>query len=987
MTRIFIENQELDINDQITNQISYAIDDLKNLDSKATSFTKTIVIPGTSNNNNLFGNIFEFGNANVSSQGANVFYNFDATRSAQARIEVNGLEAIRGVLRLLKIIHDGDRVEYEVALFGELSGLVSQLANSRLEDLDLSEFNHVYNSDAVLDSWTAFEDSTFIYDLTGLTINFTASVPGGFIRVNFLLYDSLDKLNVGSIIKVTDSSNNNGTYTINNIVRQPSLKRVIIGVNETIVNETDANGIKIEILNRTIGNGYVYPLINYGNVTYNYPSSSPTFFKYKDWQITAFRPAVYVKTYFDKIMNAAGYTYESDFINSNFFKKLIIPHNEAAFYNRDASVYVDASGTITGSASPDNNPNYLIYLKHDVSATLNSFAITSVSNPSGIQSGSSLLCSSSVSLNVKVTARVDGNYSAYIPFDDGSYQLQLRKNTEVLATYDIQRTPELGAALAPIYVSLTGNASVQLGDRINFVIAAINSNDANVIRLNVDSFITVENNPPGYVVYDIGDTVNMNYAIPRNIFQRDFLTSLFKMFNLMIVQDSYKERHLIIEPDLYFYNINRTSYIDWSDKVDRSQVITIQPMSEANARYYEFKYKDDSDYYNDDYKKKYNQGYGTRIFENPIEFSKDSQKLEVIFSPTVLTGFAEEDKIFPTICKINNSLEESIGHNIRILTCDLIKDVASYKILNIDTVLETVTEYLYAGHLNNPYNPFYDLNFGAPFQLYFDLDKGNLSNNGFNIFYYPYMAEITSKDSRLVTCTMKLNEIDIFQLDWTRFVYLDGVLYRLKRIIDWTADNTCKVELLRVINTTYLDPGIYYNTGLIGNQMWMTQNFKEKSYNNGDPIPFAASEADWLDYAASETGCYAYFKYDTADGQYGDNTDYGLYYNQFALKDSRGLLPDGWRLPTRQDFIDLDTETGGNALKGNVEWAAGNTNTNTTGSDGILNDENTKARYWSSTAFDSDETYYMELGYATDTIKTNSYGRNYDGYNVRLIKI
>ncbi len=33
-----------------------------------------------------------------------MFYNFDATRSAQARIEVNGLEAIRGVLRLLKII-------------------------------------------------------------------------------------------------------------------------------------------------------------------------------------------------------------------------------------------------------------------------------------------------------------------------------------------------------------------------------------------------------------------------------------------------------------------------------------------------------------------------------------------------------------------------------------------------------------------------------------------------------------------------------------------------------------------------------------------------------------------------------------------------------------------------------------------------------------------------------------------------------------------
>ena len=57
------------------------------------------------------------------------------------------------------------------------------------------------------------------------------------------------------------------------------------------------------------------------------------------------------------------------------------------------------------------------------------------------------------------------------------------------------------------------------------------------------------------------------------------------------------------------------------------------------------------------------------------------------------------------------------------------------------------------------------------------------------------------------------------------------------------------------------------------------------------------------------------------------------------------------------------------------------------GSDGVLQENGQAARYWTTTAYDPDETYYMLLGYATSLIKTDSYGRDYDGYNVRLIKI
>ena len=116
MVRIFIENQELDVKDDFSHQITYAVDDLKNLDSKSTAFSKTIVLPGTANNNKLLGNIFEFSNSNYNTAGSNVGYNFNASKSAKVRLEVNGLIVIKGVLRLLEIVVDSKIIEYPTKL-------------------------------------------------------------------------------------------------------------------------------------------------------------------------------------------------------------------------------------------------------------------------------------------------------------------------------------------------------------------------------------------------------------------------------------------------------------------------------------------------------------------------------------------------------------------------------------------------------------------------------------------------------------------------------------------------------------------------------------------------------------------------------------------------------------------------------------------------------------------------------------------------------
>jgi hypothetical protein len=298
-------------------------------------------------------------------------------------------------------------------------------------------------------------------------------------------------------------------------------------------------------------------------------------------------------------------------------------------------------------------------------------------------------------------------------------------------------------------------------------------------------------------------------SLPKGILQKDFFASILKMFNLMVTEDKFTEKKLVIEPYVDFYNLSRSSYNDWSNKLDRSQVIKIKPMSEINARFYDIKFKQDSDNFNEQYRKKFVVGYGDYRFDNQLEFAKDTSTTEVIFSASPLVGYTDNDKIFPAIYKLNNGTEEMIEHNVRIMQAKKITGRTSWKInstariFGVPVSYGTYTAYGYAGHLDDPFNPASDLNFGIPEQINFNLTSGTLSNNLFNTYYSPYFAEITDKDSRLVTCKMKLTERDINTLDFTRFIWVDGVLYRLYKIVDYSEGELCEVQLLRVIYTTY----------------------------------------------------------------------------------------------------------------------------------------------------------------------------------------
>ena len=107
-------------------------------------------------------------------------------------------------------------------------------------------------------------------------------------------------------------------------------------------------------------------------------------------------------------------------------------------------------------------------------------------------------------------------------------------------------------------------------------------------------------------------------------------------------------------------------------------------------------------------------------------------------------------------------------------------------------------------------------------------------------------------------------------------------------------------------NTEYLtdQAGNSYKTVRIGNHVWMAENLKTNRYANGDEIKFE-NKVSW--YIGDPI--FVVLK----NGQY--------LYSWEAIKDNRGIAPQGWHVPTPSEWQELISYCRNNAdLKSTTGW-------------------------------------------------------------------
>ncbi len=556
------------------------------------------------------------------------------------------------------------------------------------------------------------------------------------------------------------------------------------------------------------GTGIVFPLIDYGNCKHGSGGTGV------DYHLNAFRPAFFVHELIDKIIDFSGYTYSSSFLNTNFFRSLILPNNYANLEQVRANLLNAQAANITITGADELLTFNSTNLYQFTIASSNTFTFTGTTGTLG--------------------KFVFQGYGTVVT--QRAVTITLYQNTTVLITRTLADNDD---TLTEFYINDEKETSLTNGDTITVEVVTSPGSNPNYEFISENLMLDFNSDNLVPVPADYGASLSMPDLLPKGILQKDFFLSICKMFNLYVYEDKDIDKHVVIEPFIDFYQIGggfikiddfgdlilhgepgdpaglillddpTAEAIDWTTKVDRNAPISIKPMSEINARWYDFLYTEDDDYFNEAYNKKYSETYADRKEDTGYQFAQDRTDVQLIFAPSVLVARTGDVKLCAALYNLTDNVEETRDNVLRIMQYRKITDVPSWHIKQVHpnggNLGSAVTYYGYAGHLDHPTAPATDINFGVPKELLFSLSSQYPTANLFTAFWGDYLAEIIAKDSKLLTCYLYLNLEDIYSLDFSKLILIDGSLWRLNKVIDFNPSvaKTTQVELLRVIELTY----------------------------------------------------------------------------------------------------------------------------------------------------------------------------------------
>ena len=782
---------DLDLREDLQFPLNFNIADIRNPQTRKSNFSKSIDLPGTDNNSQILSQLFEI----------DVDSTFNVNRKHEVVVLQDGLDIFNGSLKVNSINRkDLNTVSYDVSLNGELTDIFSKLKNDEnkelmLSDLDLLEYDHPITRENILKSWQGIIkknglDYVNIESPVSVSVSDTWFAPTG--RTVF-------------VIGATASANFKVADVVQFIMDNPGDPTVNFDKSQgthTIIGFIDAGGNSVEptdptcvgpvvnldfspgapnsgtlILKEALGEGYVYPTIYYGLVgeIVNVPELLNI-----EWV-----PHIYVKTYLDKIFQSIGLSYESNFFESQKFKRLIM--NSYSYFGSVSSWRTDAFNIGSTSGVYDIpfdivetdvasrwDPINQWYTNGGSDAAIN---MTFEFNFSGVRDNVGILLNAYRSLNP------DGTSNGLWAGGTGS---NLDDNGSEMTWSIFSTINGLGQG-----TTVTGTTGVGpslrylLNSQIN--VSYITLRPGEQIRFK---FIFGQGGTPVFATIDNGKFIIETKEVIRNtdMSARDFLLSLIGAFNLYVEPSRFNSNKLIIEPFNEYYS---DSFVDWTDKVDISKDITIEPISSITSKTYKFTYDEDSDFYNTQYKNSTGEVYGTHEVTVETEFTDKQSLIKLKYAATPISDEANNGKIIiPAIFK--DSLRTPVdSEKPRLFYWTGIRFATdNFFVGGIDTSdVFDLPMFGYAGHLDNPIDATLDINFGINEDLryYFGTSYAfRLTENTlFNTYYADYIEELTNSNSRLVTMYMKLNSYDITTLSFRKLYWIHGVLYRLQKISDY----------------------------------------------------------------------------------------------------------------------------------------------------------------------------------------------------------
>jgi hypothetical protein len=698
MVRIQLATGYLDVKEGTSFPLNFQVGDIRDISQRKGNFSKTIVLVGSKNNNDLLNHYYD---VNI------IAGTFDINAVTTCSVIQDGIPVMEDAsLQLTAVkkvqLTDGyeEHVEYEVLVKESKADFFTAINNKELTDIDFSDLNHTYDAFNVVNRFT-----------------------------------------------------------------------------------------------NTVVDGFKYFLPGSGDVFYT---------------TQEFKPAIFAKTYLDRIFADSGFTYNWASLSATKFDKLIIPYN-GGIDNFDYLDYVVRAEKTTPSTvvSPlsvtPTTGTYTFTGLTEIEDPQNIFdPVTGVyTTPFNISSANAqyyeikILVNFSLDIICPVANISVGTPTFYLNFFNAPYNVNSASpfyngpgapgagTTNITTDTLIVTIQASDPNILPQLTALTSNVQAIFNTAGGYYILPYQ------LSLTINSAdITIT---PSSNIVAIGGTIDVNDYVPKKIKQNEFVKAIFNMFNLYAEVDKSQPNQLnLIHRDDYY---DAGKEVDWTYKLAKDKEQSLSFLPELTSKKVILTYKADKDGPNTIYTNATNQIYGQAevIFDN--EYVKDVTTKDVLFSPTPII-----DTVFGAFVPMLAGAQPDI--NIRILydsTAEVgLTTCQGFNIYDYGTTGMTgVTTYPYVGHFDDPLNPTWDLNY-ATCAYYYYMPSTLTQNNLYNRYWRRTMGQINN--GKMLTAFFNLKESDIQPLELNDKIRIDNSWWNINRVIDYNANATqlTQVELISI---------------------------------------------------------------------------------------------------------------------------------------------------------------------------------------------
>jgi hypothetical protein len=743
MVRIQLATGYLDVKEGTSFPLTFQVGDIRDISQRKGNFSKTIVLVGSKNNNDLLNHYYD---VNI------VAGTFDINAVTNCSVIQDGIPVMEDASMQLTAIKKvqlteqyEEHVEYEVLIKESKADFFTAINNKELTDIDFSDLNHTY-----------------------------------------------DAFNV------------------------------------------------VNRFNNSVTDGFKYFL----------PGSGDAFYSTQE-----FKPAIFAKTYFDRIFQDAGFTYNWPDLVDDKFDRLVIPYNGDTdnFDYADYTVKANAgpttyTGTFFAGVAEFQNPQTIAGWTETEDPQNIYNPVTGVySTPFNISSNNSQQYDYSVQIQYEIRLVNSSGVTLYsgqagtaapvffqpqlvltrngvVSFTTNLYTNPAPLNNSATVTYGVQSPGSVSNGTTTILsqtvvttMALTAQNLPQLSQgrlavKVPRIATPVTGANAPIWRTgsaagpacasgqikiqavitSIDVTITPSNN-----IVAIGGTIDVNDYVPQKIKQNDFVKAIFNMYNLYADVDKTQPNQLnLIHRDDYY---DAGKEVDWTYKLAKDQEQSLSFLPELTSKKVILTYSPDTDSPNATYTTATNQIYGQVevVFDN--EYVKDVDTKPILFGPTpiIKTPFGA---YVPMIAG------QAPKTNLRILYDGTSRSCSPYHIYDYGTTGMTgVTSYPYVGHFDDPLNPTWDLNYSVC-SFYYYQPLSLTDNNLYNRYWRRTLGQINN--GKMLTAMFNLKDSDIQAMELNDKIRIDNSWWNINRVIDYdaNANKLTQVELISVDNEVNFMP-------------------------------------------------------------------------------------------------------------------------------------------------------------------------------------